>query len=132
MRNEWRLDGKCTVQGPEELQQVENIFYLGRGGKANKAKLLCDDCPVKKECLAYALYYGIDEGIWGGLTPDERKQLPRVVIDILLQEVDGRLDTNEQDYTVWLEVWLKQTRTTSDETIHVNLIDDAIDFGSIA
>ena len=39
-----------------------------------KAKAICEWCPVKAECLAYADALGAmaSEGIWGGLTARER------------------------------------------------------------
>ena len=125
MKNDWRLRGLCVAQDTSELQEVENVFYLGRGGKANRAKLLCDDCPVKKECLAYALHYGFDEGIWGGLTPDERKAIPHMMVNILMLEVNDTLDTTEVDYTVWLDVWIKQTRSVSEDSVNVDIFDEA-------
>jgi WhiB family redox-sensing transcriptional regulator len=39
------------------------------------ARELCNRCPVRGECLSHALTYDEREGIWGGLTPDERRAL---------------------------------------------------------
>lgn len=41
------------------------------------AKLACSVCPVKADCLRYALDNGLDYGIFGGLTADERRKLAR-------------------------------------------------------
>lgn len=41
------------------------------------AKQLCAMCPVNKICLEYALVAGEPEGVWGGLTPHERKLMRR-------------------------------------------------------
>jgi WhiB family redox-sensing transcriptional regulator len=41
------------------------------------ARDMCNRCPVRGECLTHALDYGEREGIWGGLTPDERRALTR-------------------------------------------------------
>lgn len=41
------------------------------------AKAECSWCPVKAECLGCALDHGLDHGIFGGLTPDERRALVR-------------------------------------------------------
>lgn len=38
---------------------------------------ICGDCQVRLECLAYALHYSEDDGIWGGLTEAERRSLKR-------------------------------------------------------
>ena len=37
------------------------------------AKNLCQECPIKTECLLYATANKEDYGIWGGLLPKERK-----------------------------------------------------------
>jgi hypothetical protein len=41
------------------------------------AKGLCAGCPISDLCLRVALANKITDGIWGGLTPDERRQLRR-------------------------------------------------------
>jgi Transcription factor WhiB. len=38
---------------------------------SRKAKLNCSSCPVKRDCLNYALLYG-EDGIWGGTTEVDR------------------------------------------------------------
>ena len=39
-----------------------------------EAKRVCDKCPVKQECLDYALAQGSDTiGLWGGTTQRDRK-----------------------------------------------------------
>lgn len=42
-----------------------------------EAKKLCAVCPVQPQCLAYALAHDEREGIWGGLTIDERREVAR-------------------------------------------------------
>lgn len=41
---------------------------------AKYAKSICAECPVVDECLDYAVQNKIVEGIWGGMTPNERKR----------------------------------------------------------
>lgn len=38
---------------------------------------ICGGCPVRTDCLAYALNNSEDDGIWGGLTETERRALKR-------------------------------------------------------
>lgn len=39
-------------------------------------RTICRDlCPVRAQCLAYALTAGIDHGTWGGLTEGERNKM---------------------------------------------------------
>lgn len=35
---------------------------------------MCRGCPVKTECLDYALTRKLSDGIWGGQTPLQREQ----------------------------------------------------------
>jgi WhiB family redox-sensing transcriptional regulator len=64
-------DAKCAEVTPD-------IFFPEFGNNhSRQAVKICDACPVKEVCLEYAL--GNDEvwGIWGGLTPNQRKRLKR-------------------------------------------------------
>ena len=44
------------------------------------AQLGCTVCPVVSWCRAYALAAGEREGVWGGLSPLERRDLGRVAL----------------------------------------------------
>ena len=44
---------------------------------AGPARAVCRVCPVRSECLTYAITTGQDDGIWGGTTPQERRRLRR-------------------------------------------------------
>lgn len=37
------------------------------------ARAVCAVCPVRHECLEHALSTGEPDGVWGGLTPGERR-----------------------------------------------------------
>jgi len=39
------------------------------------AKIFCKTCPVRNECLQYAIVANEVHGIWGGLTYKERRKL---------------------------------------------------------
>lgn len=41
------------------------------------AQTICATCPVTADCLDWADRTGQDHGIWGGLTPAERKNRRR-------------------------------------------------------
>ena len=52
--------------GPEgETEQERRI-------RERKAKAVCASCPVRAECLDYALEHYVRCGIWGGLNETER------------------------------------------------------------
>ena len=40
-----------------------------------RAKRICESCPLKNKCLAYALEHQEANGVWGGLNPDQRKRI---------------------------------------------------------
>jgi WhiB family redox-sensing transcriptional regulator len=42
-----------------------------------RAKQVCASCPVQPQCLSYALRHRQEQGIWGGLTEDERRRMNR-------------------------------------------------------
>ncbi len=46
-----------------------------RRQRERKAKAICEECPVKDLCLAYALRIEETYGIWGGLNEAERRVL---------------------------------------------------------
>lgn len=43
----------------------------------DRARTICAGCGVRRECLDYALTTPEPDGIWGGLTPEERLKLKR-------------------------------------------------------
>ncbi|MFI6061796.1 WhiB family transcriptional regulator [Streptomyces sp. NPDC051286] len=46
-------------------------------GAQNEAKAVCADCPVRLDCLAYALDNREEYGVWGAMTERERRALLR-------------------------------------------------------
>lgn len=58
----------CPQTDPE-------TFYPEKGCSPRDAKTVCRGCPVILECRRYALDHNEPYGIWGGLTPPERKAL---------------------------------------------------------
>ena len=51
---------------------------FSRGEDVNEiAKQACLSRPVRAECLRQALETGEQYGIWGGMTPEERRDLAR-------------------------------------------------------
>lgn len=52
-----------------------NLFFSELKSKVEKAKAICNSCDVREKCLQFALDDEIEFGIFGGATPQERKQL---------------------------------------------------------
>ncbi|MDQ3276250.1 MAG: WhiB family transcriptional regulator [Actinomycetota bacterium] len=67
--DKWAADAACVASKPDEL--------FVRGAEQNRAKQLCQTCPVRTECLAEALDNDMEWGVWGGLTERERRALLR-------------------------------------------------------
>lgn len=71
---DWRAQAACLDHDPELF------FPVGTTGPAlvqtAQAKTVCCTCPVKAACLRWALTNRVD-GVWGGLSEDERERLRR-------------------------------------------------------
>ena len=69
-RGYWRSAAACRSADPELF------FPISDSGKSleqvAEAKAICAGCPVRRECLAFALRTGQVYGIWGGTTTHER------------------------------------------------------------
>jgi WhiB family redox-sensing transcriptional regulator len=67
----WRVGAACRDADPELF------FPEGTMGPAIEAatgaKRICGSCPVRRQCLEWALRHGADFGVWGGRTEDERR-----------------------------------------------------------
>ena len=60
---------------------VELFFPVGVTGPAvdqiAEAKVVCARCPVRAECLDFALVTNQEAGVWGGASEEERRRLRR-------------------------------------------------------
>ncbi|MFP5299420.1 MAG: WhiB family transcriptional regulator [Actinomycetota bacterium] len=68
---DWRAFGSCASFDPE-------IFFAVGAQEHRQAKSICGDCPVRSQCLAYAMEAPVDHGIWGGMTERERRRHRRL------------------------------------------------------
>jgi WhiB family redox-sensing transcriptional regulator len=66
----WMFDAKCRV-----AQGVN--FYPAQGEPTAPALAVCRSCPVREQCLEYALAANETFGIWGGVSADRRAVLRR-------------------------------------------------------
>lgn len=68
----WHSRGVCYGLDPADADEV--FFPPPRDHIAiAEAKELCALCPVRADCLNYAVENGLKDGIWGGLTEAERR-----------------------------------------------------------
>ena len=73
--DDWRQVAACRDQDPELFFPLTE---MGPGARdVERAKAVCAGCPVRAECLRYALDNGLDHGIFGGTTETERRALRR-------------------------------------------------------
>ena len=66
---EWHDDALCAQSDP-------TLFDSGDHDAPNpyaKARAICRQCPVIARCLTWALENDERYGVWGGMTPGERK-----------------------------------------------------------
>jgi WhiB family redox-sensing transcriptional regulator len=55
-----------------------DLFFPGDNNHYNpEAFTICNRCPVRERCLAFAMNNYIAYGIWGGMTPPERQRYRR-------------------------------------------------------
>ena len=67
MDDDWRAGALCARTDPD-------LWFSPGALEHKEAKRICRDCPVRSECLSYALYTPVDHGIWGGMTERERRK----------------------------------------------------------
>lgn len=52
-----------------------DLWFSSEWKDTNNAKKFCAICPLRKDCLTYALKANEQSGVWGGLTLTERRRL---------------------------------------------------------
>jgi WhiB family redox-sensing transcriptional regulator len=67
---EWMSRGTCK-------EAPWGLFFPREGTGVIAAKKICATCPVRQECLDYALEHHIDHGVWGGCSERERARTLR-------------------------------------------------------
>lgn len=72
----WQMKGLCRGNHsylffpPSTVERKDD-----RERREIKAKAICSVCPVKEDCLEFAVEIKEPYGIWGGLTETERRQV---------------------------------------------------------
>ena len=72
---DWRAAAACLSADPDMF------FPVATGapaeGEISRALRICARCPVRKQCLDFAVRTGETQGIWGGTTPEQRTRTRR-------------------------------------------------------
>lgn len=64
----WIDRAACRESDPE-------LFWPSTGEDPRAAIAICEECPVRQECLDYALTLGEMDGIWGGTSGRQRRRI---------------------------------------------------------
>ena len=70
MVENWRQRSACSGLDTE-------MFFPATDTEAVAAQAVCATCPVRDQCLEWALATRQEDGVWGGLTDNERRRLRR-------------------------------------------------------
>lgn len=86
----WTERGACRGSDP-------NLWFVD-GRPEPKAVAVCETCPVKAQCLHYAIEAGEDFGLWGGMTARKirdirvdpvRRMMARIAAEIEAEKEAG-------------------------------------------
>lgn len=80
----WREQARCRDADPDIFFPSEAVNTL------DAARAVCSGCSVREECLEYALARPEVYGVWGGLSPVERREL-RKRLGYRMVKDEGRL-----------------------------------------
>jgi WhiB family redox-sensing transcriptional regulator len=70
MDSDWMIRGNCRHVAPAAM-------FPSDGEGVKMAMQVCADCPVRVECLEYALANDIEHGVWGGASNRQRRRINR-------------------------------------------------------
>ena len=65
----WRKQALCAGH-PDR-----GAWFAEDSASSKRAQAVCRACPVREECLAFAVSTRQRDGIWGGMTPYQRRRL---------------------------------------------------------
>ncbi len=71
-RPEWHQQALCRGEGAA-------MFVRGPKADYGRLRAICGACPVRDECLSFALADDSLIGLWGGTTDAERREMRRAV-----------------------------------------------------
>lgn len=73
----WEERAACRVLPIDRIDEVFFPAATGHPADWREARAWCNSCPVQPECAAYAFDNAFTDGMYGGLTPEERRALRR-------------------------------------------------------
>lgn len=74
----WHAEGKChQPQFGLSGYALTSLFYSEEEADIAAAKDICSACDIRAMCLETALAFKEPEGVWGGMSPMERRSILR-------------------------------------------------------
>jgi len=73
----WQARAACRSADPNLFFGPQHEAREVKAAREAKAKSVCAICPVRQECLAFAMATNEPFGVWGGLNELERRRLAR-------------------------------------------------------
>ena len=71
----WRQAAACRDMGPELFFPPDGPE--GRDWDSEPARAVCARCPVRGDCLEWAVVSGQRHGVWGGATEEQLRRVRR-------------------------------------------------------
>ncbi|UNB56375.1 WhiB family transcriptional regulator [Mycolicibacterium sp. YH-1] len=71
----WRVNARCRDEDPSIFFHPDGERGKARLHRRQRAKQICEQCPVRVECREHSLTHHEAYGVWGGLTEEERNAL---------------------------------------------------------
>jgi WhiB family redox-sensing transcriptional regulator len=94
---DWQRYAACRTLNSELFFHPENERGLARAQRETRAKTVCRNCPVQRDCLAHALSAREPYGVWGGLGEAERRELLDAVEGAGRGEARGRIPSQRRN-----------------------------------
>ena len=78
----WQSEASCRGVDAE-------LFFPATEEEASAAQSICNTCPVRLACLAFAIERNERFGVWGGLTDKERARLDPAAREQILRQASA-------------------------------------------
>lgn len=75
-RPDWMADANCLGTNTEQFFQ-DTLRVESARQATTRALAICRACDVQVECLTYALNIDELDGVWGGMTTEQRRKILR-------------------------------------------------------
>lgn len=83
-RADWQSQGLCREEDKAYLfiEYIDGTSTLSKTQQYEKMRAICDQCPVKADCLSYAVVHEAI-GFWGGTSESERRKIRSQNLEVL-------------------------------------------------